>query len=1113
MPLFRINCIIILLIILAVPLHAAEPVHHSLKVTLIPREHRIIAVDAITLPTHAPEEITFTLHNEFAVSASSPLVRVQKSRSTRGPGLFDTYTITRPHDLRSFTLRYEGSIYHPPEKDGQEQARGFSISKGVIAPEGISLSGASGWYPDLGTGLVTFDLEAKLPRAWDGVSQGERTRHDPGDTETLVRWKSPEPQEEIYFEAGLFHEYRLAAGKIQAMAFLREQDTALATKYLEATSRYIDLYTKLIGPYPYKKFALVENFWETGFGMPSFTLLGPKIIRLPFIVNTSYPHEILHTWWGNSVYPEYSQGNWTEGLTAYLADHLLKEQQGGGAEYRMTSLQKYADYVLGNRDFPLTEFRSRHSHSTEAIGYGKALMVFHMLRLRLGDDTFRRGLREFYKDYQFQFASWSNIRTSFEAASGTDLKQDFDQWITRIGAPQLKVNAVSVSRAGSEYALTALLEQTQPGDAYQLRIPIAVTLDGSEQAYQSIIAMKELKTGITLTVPRQPLRLDIDPEFDVFRRLDRAEIPAAISQALGAEHMLMLLPEAAPEKIFKAYQAFAHSLKGSGPDRVEIKVDSEIRQLPEDSAVVILGWENRYAGTAKQTLAEQDVSFGATFVRINRTEIPKKDHALVLASRMQNQKKNAVLLIVSDSPDALPGLGQKLPHYHKYSYLAFSGKEPANIAKGRWPVLDSPLTVFIPDSTGKFKKNDMAGLGPRDALASLEPVFSRERMMESIRFLSSPELGGRGFGSPGLDKAAEYLALQFKAAGLTPGGDSEGTWFQSWEDTGNDPEQKAVLKNVIGVIPGKKPELAGQSVVLGAHYDHLGVGWPESRDNAKGKVHPGADDNASGVAVMLELARTFAKGPRPDRTIVFIAFTGEEAGKRGSRYYVANEKRRPVSSCIGMVNLDTVGRLGKKKLLVLGAGSAQEWVHIFRGAGFVTGVELETVSQELDSSDHKSFQDAGIPAVQLFSGPNLDYHRTTDTADKIDANGLVKVASVAKEAIEYLAGREIPLTTGTRPVSSTATGTAKERKVSLGTIPDFEYQGKGFRLSGVVEGSSAEAAGLREGDVIVRMNGAAVENLKDFSDILKTMNPGDKASILLKRDAREVKFEIEARER
>jgi aminopeptidase N len=214
--------------------------------------------------------------------------------------------------------------------------------------------------------LVSFTLQVELPPGWDAVSQGERTGHLRNDDRTLARWELPETQDEIFLVAARFTEYSRRTGRVSAMAFLRAPDEGLANKYLGATVGYIAMYEKLIGPYPYKKFALVENFWETGFGMPSFTLLGPTIIRLPFIITSSYPHEILHNWWGNSVFPEYGSGNWSEGLTAYLSDHLIREQQGSASEYRQTTLQKYADYVIGEREFPLTEFRSRHSTSSEA---------------------------------------------------------------------------------------------------------------------------------------------------------------------------------------------------------------------------------------------------------------------------------------------------------------------------------------------------------------------------------------------------------------------------------------------------------------------------------------------------------------------------------------------------------------------------------------------------------------------------------------------------------------------------------------------------------------------------------------------------------------------------
>ena len=215
---------------------------------------------------------------------------------------------------------------------------------------------------------------------------------------------------------------------------------ALAERYLEATATYLDLYSRLLGPYPYAKFALVENFWESGYGMPSFTLLGPQVIRLPFIVETSYPHEILHNWWGNGVYVDYATGNWSEGLTAYLADHLLAERRDGGDAYRRDALKGYADYVGKGQDFPLRDFRSRHSSASQAIGYGKATLFFHMLRRQLGDETFIAALRRFYADHRFRTAGYAELRQAFEQASGRDLGAFFAAWTGQTGAPRLRLS-------------------------------------------------------------------------------------------------------------------------------------------------------------------------------------------------------------------------------------------------------------------------------------------------------------------------------------------------------------------------------------------------------------------------------------------------------------------------------------------------------------------------------------------------------------------------------------------------------------------------------------------------------------------------------------------------
>ena len=285
--------------------------------------------------------------------------------------------------------------------------------------------------------------------------------------------------------------------------------------------------------------------------MPSFTLLGSQVIRLPFIIHTSYPHEILHNWWGNGVYVDYTGGNWSEGLTAYLADHLLQEQKGNGAEFRRSTLQKYADFVSAGRDFPLTQFTSRHSAQTEAVGYGKAMMLFHMLRRKLGDETFMRALQNFYRDYKFKRASFADLEREFSRLSGTgpenDLMPFFAQWVQRSGAPQLRLVSAKAHQDKTGYELSIKVEQTQPGPAYDLDLPLAVTLAGRNEAYATVVGMKDKQAEWKIPLAAQPLRVDVDPEFDLFRRLDRGEIPPALSQVFGAEKLLIVLPRKAPD--------------------------------------------------------------------------------------------------------------------------------------------------------------------------------------------------------------------------------------------------------------------------------------------------------------------------------------------------------------------------------------------------------------------------------------------------------------------------------------------------------------------------------------------------------------------------------------
>lgn len=1091
---------------------AVTQVHHRLHVTLDPDRQRLSVVDKVTL--HQQQgPVRFRLHAGLEPSLVETEGTVKLSPVGNAVGLraqpqltpLEQFLVPLPPGKNEFTLRYGGEIHHVMAQPAQTYARSFQTSPGLISAEGVFLASSSYWYPRFGDERVTFSLQVNLPGGWGSVSQGKRTGHIKERDSTQETWLVDSPQQEIYLVAGRFTEYQDRAQAPATMVFLRQPDQDLADKYLAATAQYLALYERLIGSYPYPKFALVENFWETGYGMPSFTLLGAKVIRLPFILHSSYPHEILHNWWGNGVYVDYTGGNWAEGLTSYLADHLIKEQTGQAVEYRRATLQRYTNYVQDARDFPLTAFVGRHDATTEAIGYGKTLMLFHMLRQQLGDATFIQGLQALYRHHLFEVIGFRQVAERFEATAGVPLNGFFAQWVERTGAPALRVTEARTARTQTGFRLTAELEQVQSGAPYRLQIPIAVQLKGAEAAYQTRIAMDRKRLTLSLPLPARPVRIDVDPEFDVFRRLDRNEIPPALNEAFGAERALAVLPASAPPLLRQGYLNLAKSWQQGNPEQLAIAFDSELSELPFDQAVWLLGWENRFRDVLAPALAGYRFADRGAELALEDAELLRDQHSVVVAARRPENPANAVIFIAAERAAALPGLAKKLPHYGKYSYLGFVGDEPSNVAKGQWPVVDSPLSVSIEQSDGaSVIPASKAKLAPRTPLAEMPPSVSTERMVRDIAQLATAEMAGRGLGTPELDRAAAFIASEFAAAGLAPGGDAGKGYYQTWPAKIGNPRRTATLTNVIGLIPGRNSALSHESVVIGAHYDHLGRGWPNPRKGDQGKIHPGADDNASGVSVLLELARRLGATAPPERTLVFVAFSGEEAGRLGSQHYVDAPTHYPKQGIMGMINLDTVGRLKSRQLLVLGSGSAQEWGPIFRNAGHVTGVAVKPIPHDFGASDQKSFHDVGIPAVQLFSGAHDDFHRPTDTADKIDGEGLLKALKVLAEAVDYLASRPDPLTTtleAQAPAGNEVTAMKSEgRRVLLGTVPDFTYAGQGVRLSGVTPKSPAAASGLKKNDIIVEINGESIEHLPDLSKVLRSLKPGARLRIQFLRD-------------
>jgi Zn-dependent M28 family amino/carboxypeptidase len=330
--------------------------------------------------------------------------------------------------------------------------------------------------------------------------------------------------------------------------------------------------------------------------------------------------------------------------------------------------------------------------------------------------------------------------------------------------------------------------------------------------------------------------------------------------------------------------------------------------------------------------------------------------------------------------------------------------------------------------------------------------------------------------------------------------------------------------NVIGILEGSDRQLKSEAIVIGAHYDHLGRGGEGSLATREGEIHHGADDNASGVAGLLELARIFsAQGMRPRRTLVFIAFSGEEEGLIGSNFYV-NHPLVPLAQTVAMINMDMIGRMTASQLIIGGVGTAQEWRDLLaaankavpqRAAPPARGEAAEAVFSPLSltlnedgygPSDHSSFYAKQVPVLFFFTGTHADYHKPSDTSDKIDYDGEARIISLIKTLIRSIDASD------KRPTYTVAKSEGMGRpmgfRVSLGVVPNYAEASDGMKIDGVRDDSPAAKAGLKAGDRVTRLAGREVRNVYDYTYALGEMKAGEEYEIEVVRNNETLKLKV-----
>lgn len=423
-----------------------------------------------------------------------------------------------------------------------------------------------------------------------------------------------------------------------------------------------------------------------------------------------------------------------------------------------------------------------------------------------------------------------------------------------------------------------------------------------------------------------------------------------------------------------------------------------------------------------------------------------------------------------------------------------------------------------------------------------KPDATEQNLRKHVAYLASDKLEGRRTGEQGATFAAGYIANVFAQAKLkggfkNPNGKTsflQPFSYQPRSAKGEPiPDAKALeAYNVIGILEGTDAVLKTEAIVIGAHYDHLGKGGMGSLAVNSTEIHYGADDNASGTSALLELARMFAKEKKNKRTLIFIAFSGEEEGLFGSRFYV-NNPAFPLEKTVAMINMDMVGRLKDDKLTVGGIGTANEWKNLVETKNFneeagLALAKLSTSSTEnaapksstevlnkfslqlnedgFGPSDHSSFYGKQIPVLFFFTGTHLDYHKPSDTADKINYEGLLKITKFVGEIVRSVDRN--PQKPVYKVAPSSNTGGRASFNVTIGVVPGYGDSNDGMLLDGVRDNSPAAKAGLKAGDKIVRFAGKEIHSVQDYTAVLGELKADTEYEIEVVRGAEKLKLKV-----
>lgn len=558
-----------------------------------------------------------------------------------------------PHQLE---FRLRGIV---PARDGKQATDGMLSSNGR---DGLFLPGYDAWIPLDVAGPMQYRMVVKLPLPGRAVATGRLVSEQNLAGIYQAIFETSQAGEAPSLFAGPYRVQQRISDGLRLRSYFHAELEPLSESYLDAAAAYIQRYQATIGPYPYSDFHIISAPLPVGLGFPNLTYVGRRVLPLPFMQTRSLAHEVLHNWWGNGIAVDYDSGNWAEGLTTYLADYALAADEGAEAAraMRVRWLRDYAALPT-ERDRPVRAFKTKRHQASQVIGYNKVAFIFHMLNNEIGTHAFNDGLAQFWREHKYRTAGWLELQTSFEAAAGRELDWFFRQWLERSGAPRLSIGAYAVEAVADGYRTR--FEVLQPVTGYRFKLPLLLATTEGQLEYD--ITIDQPLTRVELLTPEKPRYLQLDPQSDVFRRLQRDETPP-IMRDVRLDSATIVAVDAKDAAFIELAHKLADSLMDTEPHFAALETAAAAAQ----PLLLVTTTERLPALLSRLRLAPPPA-------------LPEVAHtAAVWTTKRGNGA--AVMVIAVDKLSELDSLLRPLPHYGGQSYVLFTAGRA--LARGIWPL-------------------------------------------------------------------------------------------------------------------------------------------------------------------------------------------------------------------------------------------------------------------------------------------------------------------------------------------------------------------------------------------------------------------------------------------